>query len=46
MMKQNNPQMFSIINEKINSDIRRGYAPEEPEEESFMSMKPTMEEAE
>jgi hypothetical protein len=46
MMKQNNPGMFSVINEKINSDIRRGYIPEEPQEENFMNMKPTMEEAE
>jgi hypothetical protein len=36
MMKQNNPAMFSVINEKI----------EEPQEENFMNMKPTMEEAE
>ena len=39
MMKTNNPQMFSIINEKINADIRRGYEPDEPEEENFISMK-------
>ena len=39
MMKTNNPQMFAIINEKINADIRRGYEPDEPEEENFISMK-------
>ena len=39
MMKTNNPQMFSIINEKLNSDIRKGYAPDEPKEENFINMK-------
>jgi len=39
MMKRNNPQMFAVISEKINADIRRGYAPEEPEEENFINMK-------
>jgi len=43
MMKRNNPQMFSIISEKINADIRRGYAPEQPEEENFINMKRTEE---
>ena len=39
MMKNNNPQMFAIIREKINEDIRKGYMPEEQEAENFMSMK-------
>lgn len=39
MMKQNNPSMFAYVNEQINEAIRRGYAPQEPEEESFMNMK-------
>jgi len=39
MMKNNNPEMFAIIREKINEDIRKGYGPEEQEVENFMSMK-------
>ena len=43
MMKNNNPQMFAVIREKINQDIRNGYAPEEMEPENFMNMKQTEE---
>ena len=45
MMKENNPQMFSYVNEQINGGIRQGYAPQEPEEENFMTMKKQTEEA-
>jgi hypothetical protein len=46
MMKQNNPGMFSYISEEINQQIRKGYIPEEPEEDNFMNMNPVEEEAE
>jgi hypothetical protein len=39
MMKQNNPSMFAYVNEQINEAIRRGHTPQEPEPESFMTMK-------
>lgn len=47
MMKDNNPAMFEFISEKINEDVRRGYAPEAPKQENFLSMqdKPEEEEA-
>ena len=38
MMKDNNPQMFAVIKEKMNEDIRKGAIPREPEPENFMSM--------
>jgi hypothetical protein len=47
MMKDNNPAMFEFISEKINEDVRRGYAPKAPKQENFLSMqdKPEEEEA-
>jgi len=38
MMKQNNPQMFGFIREKINAQIREGNAPKELEEANFLNM--------
>lgn len=38
LMKENNPQMFAVIKEKMNEDIRAGAAPREPEPENFMNM--------
>ncbi|MAL44379.1 MAG: hypothetical protein CME98_10260 [Hyphomonas sp.] len=38
MMKENNPQMFAVIKEKMNEDIRRGAIPQAPEPENFMNM--------
>ena len=45
MMKQNNPTMFAYVSEQINEGLRQGYAPQEPEEENFMTMKKQTEEA-
>jgi hypothetical protein len=44
MMQQNNPRMFEYVRETVNEGIRRGYAPDAPKEENFLSME--MEEAE
>lgn len=38
MMKQNNPRMFEYVREKVNSQIREGLAPSEPEEQNFLNM--------
>jgi len=38
MMKQNNPRMFDYVRERINSQIRAGLAPKEPEEANFLDM--------
>ena len=38
MMRQNNPRMFEYVRETLNEGIRRGYAPEAPKEENFLSM--------
>ena len=45
MMKKNNPTMFAYISEQINEGLREGYAPQEPEEENFMTIKKQMKEA-
>ena len=37
MMKQNNPQMFSYIQENLNAAIRAGSTPQEPKERGFLS---------
>ena len=39
MMRENNPRMFEYIREKVNSQIREGNIPREPEEETFLDMK-------
>ena len=40
MMKTNNPQMFSFIQEKLNAAYRAGIQPREPEpERGFLSAK-------
>ncbi len=38
MMKQNNPEMFNYVREGINEGIRRGFTPDAPEQESFITM--------
>ena len=45
MMKKNNPTMFAYISEQINEGLREGYAPQEPEEENFMTIKKQTKEA-
>ena len=37
MMKDNNPQMFSYIQEAVNAGIRAGVTPQEPEERGFLA---------
>lgn len=37
MMKDNNPQMFSYIQEAVNAGIRAGTTPQEPEERGFLA---------
>ena len=37
MMKDNNPQMFSYIQESVNAAIRAGSTPQEPEDRGFLS---------
>ena len=37
MMKDNNPQMFSYIQESVNAAIRSGSTPQEPEDRGFLS---------
>jgi len=44
MMKDNNPSMFEFIHEKINADVRKGYAPQQPEPENFLNMPDSNEE--
>lgn len=39
MMRDNNPSMFAFVREKVNEQIRMGNAPQEPEEQNFLSMK-------
>ena len=36
MMQQNNPEMFTYVQETINAGIRKGMMPSAPEEESFV----------
>ena len=45
MMKKNNPTMFAYISEQINEGLREGYAPQEPEEENFITIKKQTKEA-
>ena len=45
IMKKNNPTMFAYISEQINEGLREGYAPQEPEEENFMTIKKQTKEA-
>ena len=45
MMKKNNPTMFAYMSEQINEGLREGYAPQEPEEENFMTIKKQTKEA-
>ena len=44
MMKDNNPAMFEFIREKVNEDIRKGYAPKPPEPENFLNAQAAPEE--
>mgnify|MGYP001158532507 FL=1 len=37
MMKENNPNMFSYIQEAVNAGIRAGSTPQEPEERGFLT---------
>lgn len=37
MMKQNNPSMFTFIQETVNATIREGNKPREPEERGFLT---------
>jgi hypothetical protein len=37
MLKQNNPSMFSYVQEQVNAAIRKGMSPKAPEDENFLN---------
>lgn len=41
MMKENNPRMFTYIQEQVNRQIREGYSPKPPEPENFLNTERT-----